>query len=212
MLYNLSKRIIDLIGTVVLGIVFLPACLVTAVAIKLDSSGPILADVPERVGRNGKPFRLYKFRSMVADAHKILRTDPYLAKLYEEYRRSSYKLKEDPRITRVGRFIRKYSIDEIPQLINVLRGEMSLVGPRPYYFDELEDQQKEYPETRELVRLVLTVKPGITGHWQVSGRSHIHFDKRIAMDADYVRRRSVFYDLLILLKTPWAMISGQGAL
>lgn len=212
MFYQITKRVIDLVGAVILGILFLPVCLVTALAIKLDSSGPIFADIPERVGCGGKPFRLYKFRSMLKDAHQRLRTDPKLAKLYEEYKRSSYKLKEDPRVTRVGGFIRKHSIDEIPQLINVLLGEMSLVGPRPYYFDELENQQKKYPRTKDLVRVVLNVKPGITGYWQVSGRSEVHFDKRIAMDAEYVRKRSILYDLIILVKTPWAMISGQGAL
>ncbi len=211
MVYRGVKRAIDVTGSIMLGVVFFPVCLVTALAIKLDSAGPVFADVPERVGKHGTPFRFYKFRSMVQDAHQLLRTDPGLADLYEEYKRSSYKLKEDPRVTRVGRFIRKHSIDEIPQLINVLRGEMSLVGPRPYYFDELEEQQSEYPHTQELVDEVLTVKPGITGYWQVSGRSEVHFDKRIAMDAEYVRRRSILYDISILLKTPWEMISGRGA-
>jgi lipopolysaccharide/colanic/teichoic acid biosynthesis glycosyltransferase len=211
MFYRTTKRAIDLIGAIGLGILFSPIALVTALAIKLDSPGPIFADVPERVGKDGRPFHLYKFRSMVKNAHRLLRTDPKMSRLYEEYKQSSYKLKEDPRVTRVGRFIRKHSIDEIPQLINVLRGEMSLVGPRPYYFDELEEQQRQYPETDGLVAEVLTVKPGITGYWQVTGRSEVNFDKRIAMDADYVRRRSVLYDLYILLKTPWAMISGRGA-
>jgi lipopolysaccharide/colanic/teichoic acid biosynthesis glycosyltransferase len=211
MIYSITKRIIDVVGSVVLGMIFFPACLVTALAIRIDSMGPVFADVPERVGKNGTPFRLFKFRSMVQDAHRLLRTDPQMKDLYDKYKKSSYKLKHDPRITRVGRFIRKHSIDEIPQLINVLRGEMSLVGPRPYYFDELAEQQRKYPHTKKLVNLVLKVKPGITGHWQVSGRSEVHFDKRIAMDAEYVRKRSVCYDLFILFKTPWAMITGRGA-
>ena len=95
---------------------------------------------------------------------------------------------------------------------NVLKGEMSLVGPRAYYSDELREQQKKYPQTEKSVKIVLSVKPGITGFWQVSGRSEINFDKRIGMDADYVRRRSILYDLWIILKTPWAMITGKGAL
>ena len=148
---------------------------------------------------------------MIVNAHTKLRSDPKLAKLYSEYKRNSYKLKEDPRVTRVGRFIRKHSIDEIPQLVNVLRGEMSLVGPRPYYPDELIEQQRKYPHTKDLVKVVLSAKPGITGYWQVSGRSEVNFDKRIKMDADYVKKRSVFFDLSILLKSPWAMISGKGA-
>jgi len=212
MLYDFLKRLIDIVGSIFLGILFLPVCILTAIAIKLETSGPVFAETPRRVGKNGKSFKLFKFRSMIQNAHILLRTDPRFKKLYEEYKKSSYKLKEDPRVTRVGRFIRKHSIDEIPQLINVLKGEMSLVGPRPYYFDELRDQQKKYPNTKKLVKEVLQVKPGITGAWQVSGRSEINFDKRIQMDADYARRRSILYDFLVLLKTPWVMISGQGAM
>ena len=211
MQYDSIKRIIDLAGSVVLMIIFLPLCLLTALAIKLDTSGPVLADTPERVGTDGKPFKLYKFRSMVMNAHDSLRSDPNFKKLYQEYKRNSYKLKEDPRVTRVGRFIRKHSIDEIPQLVNVIKGQMSLVGPRPYYPDELVEQQRKYPHTKELVHVVISAKPGITGYWQVSGRSEVNFDKRIKMDADYVKKRSVFFDLIILLKSPWAMISGKGA-
>jgi len=148
---------------------------------------------------------------MVINAHEKLRSDPQLAKLYSEYKKNSYKLLDDPRVTKVGRFIRKHSIDEIPQLLNVLRGDMSLVGPRPYYPDELVEQQRKYPHTKELVKIVLSAKPGITGHWQVSGRSEVNFDKRIQMDADYVRRRSLMMDIAILFRSPWAMISGKGA-
>lgn len=209
--YNATKRIIDIGGSLLLTIIFFPISLAVAVAIKLDSEGPILADTPERVGKDGKPFKLYKFRSMVVNAHELLRRDPHLSRLYSEYKRNSYKLREDPRVTRVGRFIRKHSLDEIPQLLNVFRGEMSLVGPRPYYPDELIEQQRKYPHTRGLVKVVLSAKPGITGYWQVSGRSEVNFDKRIQMDADYVKRKSSLLDLLILLKSPWAMISGKGA-
>lgn len=211
MIYSITKRFIDVVGATVLFILFLPICIVTAIAIELDSPGPILADTPQRVGRLGKLFKLYKFRSMIVNAHAKLRSDPKFAKLYSEYKKNSYKLKEDPRVTKVGRFIRKHSIDEIPQLVNVLKGEMSLVGPRPYYPDELTDQQRKYPHTKELVKVVLSAKPGITGYWQVSGRSEVNFDKRIKMDADYVKKRSIFFDLAILLKSPWAMISGKGA-
>jgi lipopolysaccharide/colanic/teichoic acid biosynthesis glycosyltransferase len=211
MIYRITKRCIDLLGSFVLAAFFFPICAVTAIAIKLDSKGPVLADTPQRVGKNGKLFKLFKFRSMVINAHEKLRRDPRLAKLYGEYKRNSYKLREDPRVTPVGRFIRKHSLDEIPQLMNVLRGEMSLVGPRPYYPDELVEQQRKYPHTRELVKIVLSAKPGITGHWQVSGRSEVNFDKRIKMDADYVRTRSLWLDIEILLKSPWAMISGKGA-
>jgi exopolysaccharide production protein ExoY len=149
---------------------------------------------------------------MIEKAHELLRSDPKLKSLYAKYKQNSYKLKKDPRITSVGHFIRKHSIDEIPQLFNVLKGDMSLVGPRAYYPDELVEQQKKYPNTKELVSIVLSVKPGITGAWQVSGRSEVNFDKRIQMDAQYVKRKSIIYDIIIILKTPWAMISGQGAM
>ena len=144
---------------------------------------------------------MYKFRSMITNAHQILREDPKFAELYKEYKKGSYKLMNDPRITPVGKFIRKHSIDEIPQLLNVIRGEMSIVGPRAYYRDELDEQQKKYPYTKPMVRKVLSVKPGITGLWQVSGRSEINFDKRIALDAYYVDTISLLNDLRIIFKT-----------
>jgi len=211
MFYDITKRCIDIFGSIFLGIIFLPICIVTAVAITLDSKGPVFADTPQRVGRNGRLFKLYKFRSMIMNAHEMLRKDPKLSGLYQQYRLNSYKLTHDPRVTHVGLMIRKHSIDEIPQLLNVLKGDMSLVGPRPYYQDELKEQQKKYPHTKNLVKIVLSAKPGVTGFWQVSGRSEVNFDKRIQMDADYVTKRSLLFDLMILLKSPWAMISGKGA-
>lgn len=211
MAYPAIKRLIDIVLAIVLLILFSPIILLAALSIRFTSPGPILADTPKRIGKNSKLFYPYKFRSMIANAHKLLTKDPKFRKLYKEYKKSSFKLRRDPRVTPVGRFIRKHSIDEVPQLINVLKGEMSLVGPRPYYPDELEEQQKKYPETHELVQEVLSVKPGITGLWQVSGRSEINFDKRIALDADYTRNLSLWTDLKILLRTPWAMISGKGA-
>ncbi len=205
------KRFIDITGSIFLLVLFFPISVAIAIAIKLDSKGPVFADVPERVGEGGRPFKMYKFRSMIQNAHQLLRTDPKFKKLYEEYKKSSYKLKNDPRVTRVGRFIRKHSFDEIPQLINVLKGEMSLVGPRAYYPDELQEQQKKYPHTRKYVKKVLTVKPGITGLWQVSGRSEVNFDERIKIDAHYVENMSLWDDLKIILKTPWVMLTGKGA-
>ena len=211
MLYNATKRIIDIFGSIVGVIIFSPIFLITIIAIELDSPGPVLADTPKRIGKDGKEFKFFKFRSMILNAHQLLHTDPRFKKLLEQYKKSSFKLHDDPRITRVGKFIRKHSIDETPQFLNVLRGEMSLVGPRAYYPFELEEQQKKYPQTKELVREVLQVKPGITGPWQVSGRSEINFDKRIEMDARYARRKSIVYDLIIIIKTPLAMITGKGA-
>ena len=210
-LHDVCKRLIDIVGSLIGLVIFSPVCLVTAIAIEIDSPGTILADTPKRVGKNGNLFRLLKFRSMIPNAHNLLHTDPHFKKLLEEYKKSSYKLHDDPRVTKVGKFIRKHSIDEVPQFLNVMRGEMSLVGPRAYYPFELEEQQKKYPNTVALVKEVLTVKPGVTGQWQVSGRSEINFDKRIEMDAEYARRKSIVYDLIILMRTPLAMITGKGA-
>jgi lipopolysaccharide/colanic/teichoic acid biosynthesis glycosyltransferase len=189
--------------------------LATAIAIKLTSNGPVLVE-PEnshlkRLGKNGRPFRLYKFRSMIVNADEALKTHPKYKKLYKEYKESSFKLHKDPRVTKVGKFIRKYSIDETPQFFNVLKGEMSLVGPRPYHVDELIEQQKKYPGTEKYIKEMHKVKPGITGYWQVQGRSDVNFDKRIEMDAYYARKKSIWFDILILLKTPYAMISAKGA-
>ena len=212
MIYDFLKRLLDIIVGIIVGIVFLPVCIIAAIAIKLESPGPVFADTPKRVGKNGKLFYPYKFRSMIANAYYLLKTDPRYEKAYEEQQKGgNYKIMNDPRVTRVGKFIRKYSLDEVPQLINVLRGEMSIVGPRPYYPDELEKQQEKFSQTQGLVKEVLKVKPGISGEWQVSGRSNLNFDKRIQMDAEYGRRKSLLYDILIILKTPWAMISGKGA-
>lgn len=210
-MYATFKRLIDILGSILLSLIFFPVSVIVAAAIVLDSTGPVFADTPMRVGKAGKPFKLFKFRSMIVNAHSKLRTDPKLRSLYQEYKRNSYKLREDPRVTMVGRFIRKHSLDEIPQFLNVLKGDMSLVGPRPYYADELVEQQRKYPHTKDLVKVVLSARPGITGFWQVSGRSEVNFDKRIKLDADYVLKRSLFLDMYILLKSPWAMISGKGA-
>lgn len=210
MLYDFFKRLLDVVGAVMGLIVLSPLLLLTAIMIRLDSRGPILADAPMRVGVNGRLFKMYKFRSMVVGAYDILKKNP---RLYKKYKQQSYKLEigEDPRITKFGRFIRKSSLDELPQLLNILRGEMSLVGPRAYYPFELEEQQKKYPKSKEFVKIILSAKPGLTGVWQVSGRSNINFDKRVEMDAQYVQRRSVLYDIYLVFKTIPAVLFGTGA-
>jgi exopolysaccharide production protein ExoY len=211
MLFSIIKRLMDITVATLGLIVFSPVMLVTAILIKATSKGPVFAETPKRVGMNGKSFNPYKFRSMIANAHKLLKTDPRFKKLFEQYKKSNYKLHDDPRITPVGKFIRKHSIDEVPQFLNVLKGEMSVVGPRPYYPDELDDQLGKNPDKRCLYKDVISVRPGITGYWQVSGRSDVDFAKRIEMDAYYARKRSLWLDILIMLKTPIVMISGQGA-
>lgn len=210
MIYHSLKRIIDIFGSVMGLILLSPLFLLIALAIKLDSKGGVFADIPMRVSKDGKLFRMYKFRSMVLGAQELLNNNP---KLLGKYKKNSYKLPidEDPRVTRVGKWIRKTSLDELPQLINVLGEEMSLVGPRAYYPFELEEQQMKYPAARKYVKIILSGKPGITGVWQVSGRSEINFDKRVQMDAKYVLKKSIVYDLWILVKTIPAVLSGKGA-
>lgn len=209
MIYDFSKRAIDILGSFIGLILLFPVLLLVLLAIKLDSAGPVFADTPMRVGKNGKLFKMYKFRSMVKDAQAILENNP---KLLDQYKKNSYKIYNDPRITKVGKIIRRLSFDELPQFLNILKGEMSLVGPRAYYPFELEEQQIKYPSTRKYVKIILEGRPGVTGVWQVSGRSNINFDKRVEMDAKYVLRRSIFYDLWLMLQTIPAVVSGKGAI
>lgn len=215
MFYDLAKRSLDIIGAFLALIFLFPLLLLTALVIRFESAGPVIY-APDRVGRGGKTFRMYKFRTMkmYKIAGKLTHADEYLRrnpKLYYEYKRNSYKLAEDPRLTRLGAFLRKSSIDELPQLVNILRGEMSLVGPRAYLPEELSEQQEIYPKTKPLVKTLLAAKPGLTGYWQVSGRSQINFDRRIEMDAEYVKRRSLLYDFEVILRTVPALVTGRGA-
>lgn len=208
MIYDFSKRLVDMAGSLTALILLSPFLLLVSVAIRLDSAGPVMADTPMRVGKNGRLFKMYKFRSMVQNAQQILDNNP---KLLAEYKKNSYKIFKDPRVTKVGKFIRRFSIDEFPQFFNILKGEMGLVGPRAYYPYELAEQQEKYPSSRKFVKIILSGKPGVTGLWQVSGRSQINFDKRVKMDAEYVKRRSLMYDFWIMLKTIPAVLSGRGA-
>lgn len=216
MFYDFAKRTIDIIGALIGLFIFSVVIISVTVAIKLTSPGPIFF-APSRVGRDGKLFRMLKFRSMymyqiggeLQHAEKYLELNP---KLMKAYQKNSYKLKDDPRITPIGRILRRFSLDELPQLINVLKGNMSLVGPRAYQKDELDHQQKVYPHTKKFVQVILKSRPGASGPWQTSGRSQINFDRRVEMDASYVSRRSILFDLKVIIKTPFAMITGQGAI
>lgn len=217
MYYDFIKRTIDVLTSTFLLILFSPVILVTAILIEITSPGPVLVEKTnahmKRLGKNRKVFRLFKFRSMMVNADVLEKTDPKYRISYIQKRESgNYKPKNDPRITKVGKFIRKHSIDEVPQLFNVLKGDMSLVGPRPYLAEELVDQLKKFPGTEKYVKEMHTVKPGVTGYWQVTGRSDVAFDNRIQMDAYYAKKKSIWFDVLILAKTPWAMISGRGTI
>jgi exopolysaccharide biosynthesis polyprenyl glycosylphosphotransferase len=193
------KRLIDIIASSLGLLVLSPLFIITACAIKLDSPGPVFYS-QQRVGKWGKIFTMYKFRSMRPDADKM--KDQLLDQ--NESGGVTFKMKRDPRITRVGAFIRKFSIDELPQLYNVLRGDISLVGPRPPVPREVD--QYTLSDRRRL-----EVIPGITCIWQVSGRSDIEFERQVALDVQYIESRTFWGDVLILLKTIPAVLSGRGA-
>ncbi len=215
MFYDFTKRIIDIVGSIIALLIVSPVFVTFAVLVKITSTGPIFY-TPVRVGKDGRPFKMLKFRSMqmykiggvLVHAQKYLDTNP---KLKKEYQKNSFKLTNDPRVTPIGKILRRFSIDELPQLINILTGDMSLVGPRAYQQDELLHQQKVYPNTAKFVKIILNARPGASGPWQVSGRSFINFDTRVQMDATYVKRRSTLYDFWIIIRTPIAMITGTGA-
>jgi len=195
----LVKRVADFVAASVGLVLVAPVFVILAGLVMLDSRGPIFYS-SERWGRGGRLLRMWKFRTMVADAAALLENDPRLKAAYDE----GVKLRADPRVTRVGRLLRKWSLDELPQLFNVLRGDMSFVGPRPKLFGE---ETKYGP----LFGAVLSVPPGITGLWQVSGRNNLSYEQRVKLDMDYVRRCSLRLDLAILLRTIPVVIRGVGA-
>ena len=202
--YDILKRALDIAVALVLAVVFMPFWVLVPILIYLDSGSPLLFG-HTRVGKDGKDFKLYKFRSMIQDADIILHRQDKA--LLEKFKKNDWKIKNDPRITRLGKVLRSLTIDEFPQLYNVLKGEMSMVGPRAYVRKELLEQSLRYPETKPYVPLILSVKPGITGPWQTGGRNEVPFRVRAKMDAEYAQKRSLLNDLLILLKTPQAMLS-----
>jgi len=200
---RLAKFLIDRLATLFGGLLVLPFIVLIAVVIRLDSPGPIFYG-QFRIGQDGKPFKAWKFRSMVQGADQSLQD--YLAKhpeLKDAWERDQ-KLRNDPRVTRVGRFLRQTSLDELPQLWNILRGEMSLVGPRPIVDEEIQRYGEKFA-------LYTKVTPGLTGLWQVSGRNHLPYEERVNLDAYYVRNWSVWLDLYILLRTVLVVITGEGA-
>lgn len=197
------KRAADLALTVVGGVFALPVIALLAAAIKLDSPGPVFYS-QERIGYGGRRFRAWKFRSMVRNSEEVL--DEYLARhpeLHDEWE-ANHKLKDDPRVTRMGRLLRSSSLDELPQLWNVLRGEMSLVGPRPIVEEEIERYGNRFA-------LYSKVLPGLTGLWQVSGRNNTTYEERVNLDSYYVNNWSVWLDLYIFLQTAHAVLSRKGA-
>lgn len=201
---NIVKRIIDIVGAIFGIVLLIPLTIGIFIANKISKdNGPIFY-TQERIGKDGKIFKMYKFRSMVVDADEKL--EEYLAE-NEEARaefKINKKLKNDPRITKVGKFIRKTSLDEFPQFINVLKGDMSLVGPRPYMPREQEDMGTYY-------QYIVSKKPGITGFWQVNGRSQVTFQDRLSMDMNYYNKSSIGLDAKLLALTVAKVVKKEGA-
>ncbi|HGG0416868.1 TPA: sugar transferase [Clostridium sporogenes] len=198
-MYFVIKKIIDLLGSIIGLILLSPILIITAIAIKLDSKGPVFF-IQERVGKNEQAFNMYKFRSMVIDAEERL----YKLKDKNEMSGPMFKMKDDPRITKIGRFIRKTSIDELPQLFNVLKGEMSLVGPRP-------NLPREVIKFTDYQKNKFLAKPGLTCYWQVMGRNNIDFEDWIELDIKYIRKRNTWEDIKLIFKTVGVLFGDDNA-
>lgn len=199
MLYKAVKRLFDIVASLTALIILSPIFLITAVAILMEDGGPVFF-VQLRAGRDMKPFKMYKFRSMFKNAEELFKQ----MQEQNEQTGHAFKIKNDPRITKVGRFIRKYSIDELPQLINILKGDMSIVGPRPILPFQME-------ECNEYQRQRLIVRPGLTCYWQIGGRSDIEWDEWVELDLQYIKDMSVVTDAVMIAKTIPAVFKGEGA-
>jgi len=198
--YTILKRLMDICGASLLLLLTLPIFVVIAITIKLTSAGPVLFK-QKRLGQHGRHFHCYKFRTMIINSEEILRSNPELLK---QFKMDGYKLKSDPRITKVGAFLRKTSLDEFPQFFNVLFGDMSLIGPRPIVPNEL----NMYGDSGEKL---LCIKPGLGGMWQASGRSDVSYEDRVALDMAYVDNCSITMDVYLLFMTAMAACQSRGA-
>lgn len=199
-LYETTKRIIDILGSLIGLILLSPVFLITAIAIKLDSKGPVFF-AHKRLGKNGKIIKMYKFRTMYVGAEDMLNS------LSEEQKKEfekNFKLKDDPRVTKIGDKLRKTSLDELPQLFNILIGNMSIVGPRPIV-------EREIKKYGPYGKYLLLIKPGLTGLWQVSGRSDVDYDDRVKLDMKYILNRSTWFDIKIIFKTVGVVFHRTGA-
>lgn len=199
--YEVSKRFFDILLSVIALIVLSPVMLIVFLAIRFDSKGKAIYS-QERIGKNLKKIKIYKFRSMYINSDEIFEnfTDEQKKEFYK-----NFKLDNDPRITRIGNFIRKTSLDELPQLINIIKGDMSIVGPRPIV-------EKEINKYNRHAERVFSIKPGLTGYWQANGRSDTDYDERIKMDIYYLTNRSLSMDIKIIMKTFIAVIKKEGAI
>jgi undecaprenyl-phosphate galactose phosphotransferase len=199
---RILKRILDIGLGLVGALLLVPLHLLVTFLVKIDDQGKVVF-TQNRIGRNGKPIRIYKFRTMVENAEQVLKDmmerDPAIREAYERDK----KLENDPRITRIGNILRKTSLDEFPQFLNVLKGEMSFVGPRPYLFNEIKDMEDKYDS-------IIKIKPGITGLWQATGRNDISFDERVVLDQYYVRNWTIWFDFVIILRTVLSVLTRKG--
>lgn len=197
------KRLMDIIGSVIALIVLSPVMLVIAILIRRNGSEAFYAQT--RIGKDGKAFKCLKFQTMIPNASEVLKEilddDPTLKAEWEQ----SFKLKNDPRVTKIGKFLRKTSLDELPQFLNIIKGEMSLVGPRPVTQSEIENYYKDDKV------YYYSLAPGLTGLWQVSGRSDLDYQNRIKLDKEYVQTRSLIGDIIIIFKTALVIIKPSGA-
>lgn len=198
--YYFVKRAMDIIGSAIGLVLLSPVFLILAILVKLDSKGPVFFS-HKRLGYKGKIIKVYKFRSMVINAEELLSNlTPEQKKEFEE----NFKLENDPRITKMGDFLRRTSLDELPQLLNILKGELSIVGPRPVV-------EKEIELYGEYATKFLSVKPGLTGNWQANGRSDTTYDERVQLDMDYIDNRTIWMDIAIILKTFIVVFKKEGA-
>ncbi len=199
---TIIKRIVDMLLTFLMLLVTWPIFLILALMVRLGSKGPVLY-TQKRLGQNGIPFKSFKFRTMYDNAEskleELLENDPDAKLEYETY----HKLANDPRVTPVGKILRRYSLDELPQLINVVKGDMNLIGPRSYL-------PREIPEMGDYAKIILKVKPGITGWWQVMGRNMTSFKERLQLDEYYISNWSIWLDIYIIIKTVWVLLNGKG--
>ncbi|WP_238903680.1 sugar transferase [Clostridium sp. YIM B02506] len=200
-IYSLFKRIFDVVSSTLLLIILSPLFLILIVLVKLDSKGPVFFG-HKRIGYKGETISVYKFRSMVQNAEEVLRN--FTPEQKAEFEKN-FKLDDDPRVTKIGAFLRKTSLDELPQLINIIKGDMSVVGPRPIV-------QKEVVKYGKYADKLFSVKPGLTGFWQANGRSDTTYDERVQMDMYYIDNRSTLLDIKILFKTVIAVIRKEGAI
>lgn len=198
--YDIFKRFIDITIACIGIVICIPIFIIIGIAIKIDSKGPIFFK-HKRIGKYGKILNIYKFRTMVENAEEAMK---YFTEEQKKEFKENFKLENDPRVTRVGKILRKTSLDELPQIINILKGEMSIIGPRPIVKTELEKYGKNKDK-------FLSVAPGLTGNWAANGRSDVTYEERITLELDYIDNRSLKLDLKIFLKTIGSVLKGKGA-